>query len=176
MRASANKLRRVSRRQIFVFALCFVLLFGIITIGYKTALAQTEPKIVPTYITDTKLGIDLPIIEGGYNASSGEWQIDNNNAHFANLSAPLNSKTGATVIYAHNKDGLFANLSQLERGDTISIRASNNQNYTYKYSNDTLAVPNDGSIFNYNGNYKLVLLSCYGTNSELRRLMYFEPL
>jgi LPXTG-site transpeptidase (sortase) family protein len=173
MGASATALRRVAQRQIIIFALCFVMLFGLV-IGSKTAFAQSQPKIIPIRITASKLGIDLPILESEYNKSTGEWQIDNSNAHFANLSAELNSKTGATLIYAHNKAGLFANLSKLEPGETISIKATDNQTYTYKYINDTLVAPNNGYIFNYQGSYKLVLLSCYGQNSELRRLMFFE--
>lgn len=129
--------------------------------------------VKPVHITLSRLNIDLSIVESGYDRTTGEWQIGNVQAHFANTTSPLNAKYGATLIYAHNKAGLFGELSGLQAGDTLAILGSDNKTHQYYYVRDEIVLPTNGSIFSYKGPHELILLCCNGPNDETRRLMYF---
>lgn len=177
MYPSAHKLGRVIKKHATIFALCFSLLFIFTVYSNNIANAEiSQPDVKPIHITLSRLNIDLPIAESRYDSSTREWQISNVQAHFANTTSALNAKSGATLIYAHNKAGLFGELSALQVGDMISILGSDNRTHQYSYVRDEIVLPTNGSIFSYQGPHELVLLCCNGPNDETRRLMYFNEL
>lgn len=128
----------------------------------------------PLEIHIPKTGVTLPISGGVYDYSMKDWSISNSSAHFATLTALPNNQQGNTLIYAHNRKGLFGSLDKLEAQDLVYVKTDNNLIFEYLFDSSELVRPDDLSILEYIGQPRLALVTCDGSWDQNRRLVYFS--
>ncbi len=99
------------------------------------SLAEIQPTTVqpnffpPSKIIINKIKLDLAIERGGI--ENDEWVLFNDKASFLSTSG-LPGEGYNTIIYAHNKYKLFANLKKLAIGDKIEIIDAKDNSFIYK--------------------------------------------
>jgi LPXTG-site transpeptidase (sortase) family protein len=133
------------------------------------------PKYVaahPAEIVIPSVGIDLKIVDGDYNASTG-WTVSPRYANFATITSEPNNRAGKTVIYGHDQPYIFAPTSGLKKGDKVYIHTNEQAVFVYQYTGDTVVSPTDTSVFNdtNKGAPQLSLITCSGTFYQVRRIM-----
>ncbi len=140
------------------------------------SLLDDQIKSEPSRITISRLGIDLPIEEGIYNAEKQTWTLSWNAASFANMTVSPNAVSGKTLIYAHNTRKTFGPTGKIQSGDLATVTTKDGTRYTYIFTDENAVDPTDTSIFNElnEGPPTLVLLTCGGLFNETRRLMHFD--
>jgi LPXTG-site transpeptidase (sortase) family protein len=141
-----------------------------------TTTPTAEPKIggTPTRIVVATHAIDLPVIQGAFSATTGEWTLTNNKAQFATNSSVANNKAGNTFIYGHDIPQVFKRLASLQPGETAQVYTDTGYIFTYRFRSAIDVAPSDTSIFDYNGPSILTLQTCSGIWSETRHLMTFD--
>lgn len=177
-----------------LFAIFFYSAFGIF-IGPNKAIAQTDRATMiqavatgylapirvitqytqPVAINVPSLDLQIPIEVGSYDYQKHEWSINDNSAFYADITSKLNTTSGQTVIYAHNKNSLFGKLKSLNSNDLVILTDESAQDYTFALTNTRLVKPTDTSVF-YEKPDKpiLVLITCDGLFDENRKLLYFS--
>lgn len=137
---------------------------------------QNQPKIggTPVRIIVPSRNIDLTVILGSYDPSTGNWTLSNNKAQFATNSSVANNKAGNTFIYGHDIPQVFKRLEGLQPGDLAQIYTDNGYVFTYKYRTAIDVDPSNTGIFTYSGPSILTLQTCSGIWSQNRHLMTFD--
>ncbi len=140
------------------------------------AATKTSEKIEgkPTRMVIPSLDIDLSIADGIYHSQSQTWTLSNDKAHYALMTAQPNNQAGNTFIYGHNRPAVFARLSKLAVGQTVTIYTDTNRVFTYRYRSAYETNPNDSSVFSYQGPPILTLQTCSGLWYQNRYLMTFD--
>ena len=129
----------------------------------------------PISIAVARLAINLPIHNGTYDDKTGQWSLSDDAAYFATITKQPNDQSGNTFIYGHNTQRIFAPLSQLVKGDTVTIKTANGHTFTYSYTGDTFVPPDLTSVLYDNpASPRLTIMTCEGVWSQARRLMYFN--
>lgn len=129
----------------------------------------------PVKLSVARLGVDLPIRAGTYDADTGEWSLANSTAFFIPSTAEPNEVTGNTYIYAHNNRSAFAPLSGLRAGDVLTIDTDNGYQFSYTYTSDKNVSPDEVSVITPKSkNPQVTLQTCEGLFSQARRLMHFS--
>ncbi len=128
---------------------------------------------LPVKIRIPKLDITLNIVSGNYDPYSDNWDIYDNVAH---LALPTNSymQKKNMLIYGHNSDNVFGNLDDLYNNDTVQLIYSDGSSKTFMLKESVQVSPNNVTIFTYNGQPRLTLLTCTGLLNELRALYHFS--
>jgi LPXTG-site transpeptidase (sortase) family protein len=131
---------------------------------------QTLPQINTTSPTDIKIpSINLDIAISPSIVKGNNWQLFDDRVAWLSTSA-LPGK-GNTILYAHDRVGLFANLYKLKVGDEIMIYY--NKWLTYKVTELHAVTPTDISSILSNKN-RLTLYTCVGTFDQKRLVVYAE--
>lgn len=189
-------------RSLFLYLACLYVLFlgvfllpsirehiavsGQVKQAPKKQIAIQQPKLAiqevkastqeisgtPIRIVIPKVGIDLPIIQGGF--VNGNWILTDDKVQFATMTSLPNNVAGDTLLYAHDTIPLFYPTINLQKGDMLYVYTSNNHVFTYMYQGDDFVLPTDTSILTYEGPSRVTLLTCNGVFDEYRRLMYFS--
>lgn len=129
----------------------------------------------PISIEVARLAINLPIHDGVYDDKTGQWSLSDDSAYFATITKQPNNQSGNTFIYGHNTQRIFMPLSQLVKGDVVTIKTANNHTFTYSYTSDTFVLPDLTSVLYDNPTSpRLTIMTCEGIWSQARRLMYFD--
>jgi LPXTG-site transpeptidase (sortase) family protein len=128
----------------------------------------------PASISVPRLGINLPIIDGEYDAEKDSWTLSKTKAHFATMTSLPNNETGNTFIYGHNTNEVFAPLAWLEEGDIVRVRTTNKLVFQYRFSGKKIVDPNATSILANARTPRLTLMTCEGVFSQARSVMYFD--
>lgn len=129
----------------------------------------------PERIRAPRLGVDLPVALGAYNAELDEWTLSYDRAYHANLTVPTNDYHGTTLIYGHNRRGLFAELHQLQPNDIVEVYTDSGYIFKYRFHRHKLVSPRDTHVLRQNTSKPtLVLQTCEGGWSEQRKLFYFQ--
>lgn len=146
------------------------------TQSISTSNIDNKPYIlgVPISLAIPRLNINLTIINGVYNSSNQTWTLTPDKAQYWQLSSPPNNRSGNTIIYGHDTQNVFYFTKDLQIGDILIIKTSNNHKFIYSYQSSRLVLPTDTSIYNYNGEPQVTLLTCNGIDDKYRRLMYFD--
>lgn len=127
----------------------------------------------PSRIVVPSLAIDLNVLPGEYNSATDSWTLSGYNAHFATMTAPANNQQGNTFIYGHNNKHVFGPLKQLKPGAEVIVVASNGNQFTYRFESVRTVIPEDVTLFNYQGSPILTVQTCTGAWHEKRQLYQF---
>jgi LPXTG-site transpeptidase (sortase) family protein len=137
-----------------------------------------HPEIVisgkPVRLQIPSLNIDLPIVDGQYNAKRQTWTLSNDKVHYAAMTAPANNAQGNTFLYGHNKKGLFNTLNRIQLNAEAIITTDNDHTFTYTFEGALETVPTDDSLFHYDGKPILTIQTCSGTWYQNRQLFTFD--
>lgn len=128
----------------------------------------------PAHVTVPRLGIDLPVDDGAYDAANKTWVLVSNNAYFALPSMMANDYQGTTLIYGHNNMSVFGKLKDIAPGDKVEVTTKNGLKFIYTFGSKTEVQPNDVSVFKYDGPPTLVIQTCSGAWNEIRSLYHFN--
>jgi LPXTG-site transpeptidase (sortase) family protein len=183
-----------SRNRLRILAIVLILagLIGLVPLSYfslrdKIAVAQS-PNIVghpsklnsntitghPTGLSIPSLNINLAVIDGSYNAGSGEWTLTLNKAQFATITTPPNNETGNTLIYGHYRPEVFAYLHLIKPGAQAIVNTNNGYQFIYSFDSSQAFDPTDASVFAYKGKPRLTLQTCSGSFMQHRQMYYFH--
>lgn len=147
------------------------------TFMIPAALNAPEVKItkgIPIRLVVPNSDIDLEIIDGVYNPDDKSWNVSPRKVHYALESAPANDYGGNTFIYGHNNPKVLGKLSRLKPGDSAQVHTANGLIFTYTLTASKDYLPEDASIFSYQGKPILTLQTCAGVWNELRRIYTFN--
>jgi len=133
-----------------------------------------EKKGKPTSIRLPSVSIDLPLLDGVYNASNKTWSLSNDAAHYALMTPIANNIAGNTFIYGHNKKNVFAKLSSIKNGDKAYIATDTGLTFVYSFRTSLETDPNDDTLFHYEGAPILTLQTCSGLWYQNRQLFTFD--
>ena len=128
-------------------------------------------EIVPTRIVIKRLNIDVKIKRGGWQNNS--WKISDDDAFFAPQINQTSTRANSIFIYGHNTENLFKPTTDLKIDDELIIKLDSGPWVKYKYVSSRIVHSNDVSALSQSKS-NLILLACYGSNNEMRRLMYFK--
>lgn len=129
----------------------------------------------PVQFSATRLGINLPIYDGAYTATSNDWTLRDGAVFFAAMTAEPNNAKGSTFLYGHNNASALAPLANIAAGDQATVKTSNGYTFTYAYSYDEIITPDIVDVLYEKPHMpRLVVMTCEGIWSKERRLMYFD--
>jgi LPXTG-site transpeptidase (sortase) family protein len=139
--------------------------------------ATNKPEKIagkPIRLIIPSLKMDLAVIDGFYDKTTGKWTLDRVNTHFATLSKQPNSEAGNTLIYGHAIAPVFERLHNIKPGANVIIFTDNGHRLVYRYQGNETVDPANTSIFDYKGKPRLTLQTCTGFWFENRQFFYFE--
>jgi LPXTG-site transpeptidase (sortase) family protein len=128
----------------------------------------------PVRIIVPNRNIALPVIDGTYDAKSGNWTLTPNKAQFATLTSIANNKAGNTLIYGHDTEAVFKRLEGVQTGDEAQVATGDGHVFIYRFRGSTDVSPSDTSVLHYSGPPILTLQTCSGSWSQNRKLMTFD--
>ncbi|MBP6005314.1 sortase [Candidatus Saccharibacteria bacterium] len=129
----------------------------------------------PVKIEIERLDIELNVLDGEYDSSNSTWTLSNDSAHYALQTQLPNFDQGNTLIYGHNLENIFGNLKDLINGDILILTDQSGKKIAYTFKGFEVLKPNDTSIFYYQGQAQLSLLTCYGLFDSERLVSKFQP-
>jgi len=130
---------------------------------------QAQRIVIPT------ANIDLPIVEGIYDAGKQDWTVSKTAANYATITPALNNIEGKTVIYGHATQQVFGRIKGLKQGDEVTVHATNGRAFKYTVTEERNVVPTDVSVFSQlSGEPGLVLITCDGAWSEQRKIIFLR--
>lgn len=136
---------------------------------------QAAAKGKPRYISVASVNIALPVKDGVYSTSTGEWTLDDEHAFYGVSTSLANSDSGNTFVYGHNSRAVFGSLPKLQPGDTAVITTDTGYEFTYKFVTSETVKPTDTIVLEYRGDTpRLTLQTCTGIWGEARHIFYFE--
>jgi LPXTG-site transpeptidase (sortase) family protein len=144
------------------------------------AIAQLPPvETLQEPIQGTPQRIRIPAVQidtavGQGDFTEGTWVSSPNHALFATVTSQLNTKEGNTLIYGHHLPHVFLRTDGLKVGDEAIVETDSEYSFVYRYTDSRVVKPTDVSVFEYHGEPRLTLLTCYGPFSGERRLMFFS--
>lgn len=127
----------------------------------------------PIHLRIASINVDIPVMDGVYNASDKTWTLSDDNAHYALITPPANNTGGNTFIYGHNRKEVFSRLSRLTPGDNALVTTENGLEFIYEFQLSLTTKPYDDSLFRYEGAPILTLQTCSGLWYQDRSLFTF---
>jgi LPXTG-site transpeptidase (sortase) family protein len=128
----------------------------------------------PIRIKIPSVNINVPIVDGYYDAKKQDWTLTNTSAQYATITPQANNVGGNTFIYGHNQGPVFERLPQIKPGDQAIIYTDSGYTFTYTFKSARETNPRDDSLFYYQGAPILTLQTCSGFLSQNRELFTFE--
>lgn len=129
---------------------------------------------IPVRVVVPSVLIDLPVKVGSYNPDNASWDVDMDNAYYADVSVPINNSNGTTLIYGHAQSQIFETLPSIQPDAEAIVYTDSGYEFRYQHTSSRLVLPTDVSVFTANGPPELVLQTCIGVYSELRGLYSFK--
>lgn len=118
--------------------------------------------------------MDLKVIPGYYDKTTGEWTLTLTEAQYAVPSVLPNNYSGNTLIYGHYRPEVFAYLHLIKPGAIAQVVTTNGYTFTYTYESSQAFSPEDTSIFLYQGPPRLTIQTCSGSFFQHRQMYYFK--
>lgn len=135
---------------------------------------QAEVGGAPVRLSVDRLEVDLPVQPGTYDEQTKEWTLTDTDAFFATVSDQPRNRVGSTFIYGHNRPTAFGPLENLTVGDVVRVTTESGAVLTYTYREDAVVTPDFTSVLYEDADVpQLILMTCEGLWSEVRRVMYF---
>jgi LPXTG-site transpeptidase (sortase) family protein len=129
----------------------------------------------PMRISIERLGINLPVVDGEYDAKKDTWTLRDNKVQYATMTDLPNDVQGNTVFYGHNTMQVLEPVKDIVPGDVLKVKTKNGHVFSYTYVKDSLVTPNKTNILTKpSSKPQLTLMTCEGFFSESRRLLYFK--
>jgi len=128
----------------------------------------------PVRIQIPSLKINIPIVNGYYDAKKQDWTLNNDSAQYATITPLANNAEGNTFIYGHNQPPVFGRLPKILPGQKAYLFTDNGHKFTYTFTSARETVPSDDSLFRYKGAPILTLQTCSGFFSQNRELFTFN--
>ncbi len=146
--------------------------------GHALATAPVpEPAAIsghPVHLSIPSLDIELEVIDGHYDANTGQWTLTTDKAQYALPSVLPNDKSGDTMIYGHYRPEVFAYLHHIVPGARAYIRTSNHYQFEYTFTSSESFSPTNTSVFAYKGRPRLTVQTCSGVWMQNRQMYYFR--
>ncbi len=139
-----------------------------ITVAPETIVGKPVRVQVPS------LGINLDVATGSYDRKSQTWTLSKSKAYYADLSVPVNTAQGNTLVYGHAIPTIFGLLKGLKAQDKAVITTDNGYIFTYKFSSTHAVTPTNTDVFTGEGAPRLTLQTCSGSWSQNRQMYSFD--
>jgi len=144
----------------------------------KPPVLPKKPDVISGIPIEIKIAsqipLDLQVVPGYYDASTGQWNLSLTQAQYATPTVEPNNYEGNTLIYGHYRPAVFAYLHLIRPGNTATVITSNGYAFTYTYESTQAFDPTDTSIFSYQGAPRLTIQTCSGTFMQHRQMYYFK--
>ena len=140
----------------------------------KETLPNTVISGDPIHLSLPDLQIDLNVLSGAYNEVDQSWTLTGTNAHYANVSMPINTSTGNTLIYGHNNKHVFYNLRKITAGTLLTFITNTGYQFKYTFVSKSDVQPNDTSVFRFSGAPTVTIQTCTGNWNETRGMYVFK--
>ena len=134
-----------------------------------TAVAQGLPRS----ISISSLGINVPVLDGYYDARTGAWTLTEESAFYGTPTTPSNSESGNTFIYGHNSHAIFGKLERIAPNANAVVTTDTGYEFTYRFTSSENVKPTDVMALEYHGVPRLTLQTCSGFWNETRHMFYF---
>lgn len=97
----------------------------------------------------------------------GLWPLSDSHPVYLETSGTP-GKPGNVVIYGHNTQNIFGNLSAIKEGSEVTITTNNNQFLTYKIDSIKKVFPQDVEILQQGREERITLFTCTGLFDSMR--------
>ena len=141
--------------------------------------AQTQTQPMPTYayvfgqptgLSLPRLSISLQVEQGSDGGASRGWTLDRTHAFVM-----TGSRTPATpIIYGHAIQAVFGRLVGVATDEQLYVTMSDGRSLLYRYVDDLVVSPQDGSILSAQYDHSILLMTCTGPTFQNRRVLHFE--
>ncbi len=144
-----------------------------------TEVKKTEPAPEsisghPVRVVSPSVGVDMSVVDGFYDKSSGDWTLYDDKAMFAAMTTEPNDKSGQTFIYGHATQRVFGKLLNMKVGQVVEVYTSNGYKFTYTLKETETVTPQTTNVLSYEGSPRLLLQTCVGAFSESRRFFILD--
>lgn len=146
-------------------------------IAKATPAAPTAPQTIsghPVEIVAPTVNVDMPIVDGFYDPTTGGWTLNADKAQFAAITTQPNDQSGQTFIYGHATQRVFGKLLNMHIGDQVSVLTSNGYRFTYTLKQTEVVTPSNTGILSYTGSPRLLLQTCVGAFSQDRKFFILD--
>lgn len=137
-------------------------------------LSTIENVEFPDIIRIPDLEIEVDVTSGNYSEVEKNWNVSDSYAQIATISSFPNKVGGNTVIYGHNTNSIFGKTSKIRPGQKAYIETKNGNIFVYEFISEKTVQPSDTSVFEYEGDPILTLITCTGFANEKRRILTFK--
>lgn len=118
-----------------------------------------KKEIYPVRITIRDVDIDLAIFPA--EIRNNEWDTTTYGASYLKISA-LPGDMGNSVMYGHNWNNIFGNLTKLKKGQEIDILMNDNTQRLFKVVSTSVLSPDQSSVLDQTNDKRLTLYTCTG--------------
>lgn len=150
---------------------------GTSAIEYRPiAMSATKTVVnpVPARLILSRLGLDVTVQQGSYDAKNHSWKLDSQHAFLVTPGQEPLLTTSWPLIYGHLRSEVFAPLSKVERGDILEVVGNDGRTYEYAFAGSVAVTPEQGALINSPPQgHGLQLLTCEGLFFDKRRILYF---
>lgn len=132
----------------------------------KPPIVAKQPIVFePQYISIPRLRLFLPVEQA--QIIDEQWILSDKKTAFFGSGSALPGTSGTTVIFAHARNGLFAQLALLKTGDTIVI-TSKDSAFIYSIESEQLVTPLETDFIKTDGENTLAIFTCFGALDQKR--------
>jgi len=145
------------------------------TLAFKNALPTKTVQVktsAPIRINIHSMNIDLEVSET--TITNNSWEISTSGASHLSTSANPGEK-GNIVIYAHNTNDRFRNLSEVKIGDKITLYSKENKPYLYSVGKILIVDPSQIDLLMPTKKEILTIYTCTGFADTKRLVLQAEP-
>jgi len=126
----------------------------------------------PVRISIPRISVDTKVVEAPI--ENGYWEVAPDAANHGQGSA-YPGETGNTVLFAHARLGLFANLKKIQLHDLISIYTTDGQ-FVYQVEDISSVTPDRLDVIAPSSDERLTLFTCSGNFDEKRLVVVAKPI
>jgi sortase A len=126
----------------------------------------------PVAVTIPHATISMPVVES--QIVNGLWQTADHQANFLGSGARPTEGSN-TVIYAHNRVGMFRNLHQVAIGDQIIVTNEKNETLSYTAQEIHTVTPDQIEVVLPTDHEQLTLYTCTGWLDRFRLVVVAVP-
>ena len=127
--------------------------------NYSATNSVQANGLMPTNITISDLGIDLPVYQAAI--VNNVWPTSSTGAEYL-TSSPLPGSTGNSIIYAHDWVSLFGPLRSAKVGQKVVVTYPDKTKKTFVIAYTSIVPYNQSSILASSNDKRITLYTCTG--------------